>query len=88
VPYIPPTKRSKYNPLLEELIAELQINGIESDGDVNYCIARIISGVYAEGGYWVFNRAMGVLESVKQEFYRRRLAPHEDKKCKENGDVF
>jgi hypothetical protein len=32
--------------------------------------------------------AVGIIECVKQELYRRVVAPYEDKKCKENGDVF
>jgi len=31
---------------------------------------------------------MGVLECIKQEFYRRAVAPYEDKKKEENGDVY
>lgn len=38
--------------------------------------------------YHYYNEAMGVLECVKQELYRRLIAPHEDEKRKENGDVF
>ncbi len=29
----------------------------------------------------------GVLENVKQEFYRRVGEPYEDKKIRENGDI-
>ena len=28
------------------------------------------------------------LECAKLEFYRRVLAPYEDRKCKDNGDVY
>lgn len=31
---------------------------------------------------------LGVLSCVQQEFYRRVVAPYEDQKCRENGDVF
>jgi hypothetical protein len=30
---------------------------------------------------------MGVLESAKLELYRRKIAPYEDDKIAENGDV-
>jgi len=30
---------------------------------------------------------MGVLECVKQEFYRRRAVPYEEEKIEENGDI-
>jgi len=39
-------------------------------------------------GYFHYNRAMGVLASAMQEFYRRRVAPYEDVKIAENGDVY
>jgi hypothetical protein len=60
------------------------------DGDVNYVITRLIERMY--GGqftyYEMMNRGLGVLEAVKLEFYRRRMAPYEDKKAKQNGEVF
>jgi len=31
---------------------------------------------------------IGVLESVKMELYRRKIADYEDEKCEENGDVY
>jgi hypothetical protein len=31
--------------------------------------------------------ATGVLENIKQEFYRRVASPYEDKKINENGDI-
>jgi hypothetical protein len=33
------------------------------------------------------NELIGVMECVKQEFYRRRLGIYEDLKLKENGDI-
>jgi len=31
---------------------------------------------------------MGALEGAKLEFYRRVVVPYEEKKMKENGDVY
>jgi len=31
---------------------------------------------------------IGALEACKLEFYRRAVVPYEDKKIKENGDVY
>lgn len=58
------------------------------DGIMNYVITRLTLNVYGVGGYAIFNRAMGVLDCVAREFYRRKVAPYEDKKIKENGDVY
>ncbi len=38
--------------------------------------------------YTTFNEVMGVLECVKQEFYRRVIVPHESRMIKENTDVY
>jgi hypothetical protein len=37
--------------------------------------------------YFNYNRAIGVLECIKLEFYRRMVGPYEDIKIKEAGDV-
>jgi hypothetical protein len=77
----------KYNKVLEELIdilKSLPLN--EVDGELNYVVTKIIKEVYPLR-YFHLNRALGVLESIKQEFYRRVVAPYEDVKIKESGDV-
>ncbi len=33
------------------------------------------------------NELVGVLECVKQEFYRRQVVPYEEEKIRENGDL-
>ena len=38
--------------------------------------------------YELLNTIMGALESAKQEFYRRVVVPYENKKRRENGDVY
>ena len=38
--------------------------------------------------YQVMNDITGALESAKQEFYRRVVAPYEDVKRELNGDVY
>ena len=35
-----------------------------------------------------FGEAVAALECAKLELYRRVVAPYEDKKCEENGDVY
>lgn len=37
--------------------------------------------------YKDFAEVLGALEATKQEFYRRKVAPYEDVKIEENGDV-
>jgi hypothetical protein len=65
----------------------------DSPGELNYVITRVVTEYLARGGaekpvYADFNEAMGVLECAKHELYRRMLAPYEDRKKEENGDVY
>ncbi len=56
-------------------------------GRINYCFSRIITGVMGTVSYNKVAMATGVLENIKQEFYRRIAAPYENKKVIENGDI-
>jgi hypothetical protein len=58
-------------------------------GDAAYLLTKA-SLVFLEGrgDYAGYSQAIGILETVKMELYRRALAPYEDKKIEENGDVF
>ena len=56
-------------------------------GRINYCFSRIIMGVMKQVSYKNIAMITGVLENVKQEFYRRIASPYEDKKILENGDI-
>jgi hypothetical protein len=87
VPYIKPERRTKYEKVLDELIGILKaLPPEEVDGELNYVVTRVLKGVYPLRYYHV-NKAVGVLECIKQEFYRRVAAPYEDIKIKESGDV-
>jgi hypothetical protein len=59
-------------------------------GELNYAITRMLLEYAAARGmsYATINEVVGVIECVKQEFYRRAAAPYEDAKCVENGDVY
>jgi hypothetical protein len=91
MPYIIWHDRLKYDAAIDKLIDSLA--GINHDhppepGDLNYCLSRIIwylweiSPCYSTGA-----EIIGALECVKQEFYRRQVAPHEDEACRRNGDL-
>jgi hypothetical protein len=62
----------------------------ETGGDLNYIITRLCKEFLDNLGenYERINQVIGALECAKQEFYRRIVSPYEDKKIKENGDVF
>lgn len=60
-------------------------------GELNYAITKVVLEYINDGvpiNYQKFNDALGALEGAKLELYRRLIAPYEDKKIEENGDVF
>ena len=62
----------------------------DDPGELNYNLTFLVHEYLIRKGntYYVdYNEVIGVLEAVKLEFYRRAVAPYEDKKIKENGDL-
>jgi hypothetical protein len=87
MPYITQEERPQYDEVLRELIGLLKEKPPESvDGHLNYVVTRVIKEVYPLR-YYHINKAMGVLECIQHEFYRRVAAPYEDTKIEQNGDV-
>lgn len=58
-------------------------------GELNFVVTKLCHLYWAENGsnYQAFNDIIGALEGCKLELYRRKVAPYEDEKIKENGDV-
>lgn len=61
-----------------------------SVGDLNYMVTSLVDDWLnnAPKNYERYNAAIGVLESAKLELYRRLVAPYENRKIVENGDVY
>lgn len=62
----------------------------DTAGELNY-IFTIYAANYADCkglSYQTINDIVGALEGAKAEFQRRVVAPYEDTKIKENGDVY
>jgi hypothetical protein len=59
-------------------------------GTLNYQITSLCVDYIKDTGekYQHYNDVIGALECCKLEMYRRAIAPYEDKKIKENGDVY
>ena len=59
-------------------------------GELNYEITTLVNSYVRRHGlkYEVLNAVVGALESAKAEFQRRVVAPYEDRKIQENGDVY
>jgi len=58
-------------------------------GDLNYKIHDLLNDYLflKQESYQTYNDIIGVLECVKQEVYRRRIAPYEEIKLTQNGEV-
>ena len=84
MPYIKKEKRKFFDPGLSEVF-----DGLENPGDLNYCFSKLCNEFINLHGknYTNFNACIGALESAKLELYRRHIAPYEDEKIKENGDI-
>ncbi len=63
----------------------------ETAGELNYVLTKIVDDYIARKGgirYAHLNEAVGAVECVKLELYRRVAAPYEDAKKDEAGDVY
>lgn len=74
MPYIPPHRRGLKPANVGELTYQL-----------TKCCTNFLDGARA---FNKFGEILAALEATKLEFYRRAVAPYEDGKCAENGDVF
>ena len=63
--------------------------GVDCAGDLNYFLTKtILHYLGTHYNYQKINDVIGALECCKLELYRRLVAPYEDIKIKENGDVY
>ena len=87
MPYIKPDERAKWEGVIGEVIRIVsEIPEDKKEGELNYLITSFMKRIY-NPRYFDYNRAIGLLECIKQEFYRRIVAPYEDTKISENGDL-
>ncbi|WP_291321762.1 hypothetical protein [Desulfonatronospira sp.] len=84
MPYIPEERREVFDGLLEELSREVQ-----TQGELNYCIFKLSRLIAGRIGYSYDNLSMcsSAMEHARLEWYRKVLAPYEDQKIREHGDI-
>lgn len=86
MPYIKPEARPAFNNLIVELA-----KAIVEPGELNYVITQLVHTLSNRArphrNYSFMNGLVGALECAKLELYRRMLAPYEDQKIAQNGDV-
>ena len=94
MPYIKEEARVFLDECIENMIQCLtEGNQLTDDeflsilGEINYSFSRILAGSMGKTSYSKIAMITGVLENIKQEFYRRIAEPYENKKINENGDI-
>ena len=96
MPYIKPKRRIEMEKTTDNYDGFAIGMSAHNAGELNYQLTNVILGYLSnkadiegrENNYSDFNDVIGALESCKLEFYRRIMLPYEDKKIKENGDVY
>lgn len=86
MPYIKAEDRPQFVDALNAVFSNIPANA----GELNYFLSKTCDMYAKERGvnYKTLNEVIGVLECVKQEYYRRIIAPYEEKKIVENGDIY
>lgn len=98
--YIKPHQRSLLDPAITKLAKDIAYvaRQIEEDdgnqrlatvpGLANYSItALLLTLIEGQESSATYNAVIGLLESVKLEMYREHVAPYENQKKFDNGDV-
>ncbi len=92
MPYIQQNYRNELTPLIDALsekIKELHAaNPAQTrDGLLNFSLTEVLNQVFPDARYTDYNEIIGFLECCKLEYYRKKIAPYEDLKERENGPV-
>ncbi len=84
MPYIDKKKREQFKDYLDVLGDK-----IETGGDMNYCFSMICKKFIEKYGenYLNHSECISALEGATLEWYRMRVAPYEDNKIVQNGDL-
>jgi len=84
MPYITPDRREVFDAALKTLAAE-----VANQGELNYCIYKLSALIIDRIGpsYEKLSMCSSAMEHAKLEWYRKKLAPYEEIKIAENGDI-
>lgn len=90
MPYIKKNTRGLLDPAIEQLASELNSSTFNDRiaGEITYVLYRLALLVSNDKPSFArMNMLVGAFDNAKDEFKRRKLNPHEDRKIVENGDV-
>ena len=71
---------------LDYIVQEMRSAEVKADGDLNYILFAYCKR-HIKPSYNAYKNFCGELRQCATEIERRILAPYEDQKIKENGDV-
>lgn len=83
MPYIKQENREK----LDRIVEQMKEADVVADGDLNYLLYAYCKR-HVSPSYNNYKNFIGELNQCATEIERRVLAPYEDEKVKENGDVY
>ncbi len=83
MPYIPPEQRPFSDPLAT-------FPHLDTSGKLNFALTKLCEEYRNIMGdsYCTWNTIIGALECAKLEYNRRVVVPYENRKMRENGDVY
>lgn len=82
MPYIKKVLRTQ----MDNVVTCMKQNHVAADGDLNYILFKYCA-YHVVPSYNNYKNFIGELRQCATEIERRILAPYEDKKIQENGDV-
>jgi hypothetical protein len=87
MPYLPTSRRKAE---LRGLKLKDAGHHCETSGELNFCLTELLSGFAVGHGkrYETLDQLGGASIYALFEFYRRVVAPYEDEKVEQNGDVY
>lgn len=90
MPYIKQKRRVELARLPNDPTRDYPSNLAQNAGELNYLFSVLANDFIKRVGlnYENLNAVVGALEGAKAEFQRRVVAPYEDTKIQQNGDVY
>lgn len=82
MPYI----RQELRPVMDTVVDQMVKAGVKADGDLNYILYKFCKN-RIKPSYNNYKNFLGELNEAAEEIRRRLLAPYEETKISENGDV-
>ena len=82
MPYIIKEKRLE----MDMVVKSMNNAGVKANGDLNYILYKFAK-YHIKPGYETYKNFLGELNEAAEEIRRRLLAPYENQKIIENGEI-